>query len=83
MGNHRMEHYHPQVTTTSLIMSEATVVETQRQPTGVIVPWSLDANITTIRVQTIVAPNMDIVKRGVLIGFATKLGSGPNGVLAG
>jgi len=26
---------------------------------------------------------MDIVKRGVLIGFATKLGSGPNGVLAG
>ncbi len=28
-------------------------------------------------------PNIDIVTRGILIGFATKLGSGPDVVLAG
>jgi len=26
---------------------------------------------------------MDVVRRGILIGFVTKLGSGSNGVLAG
>jgi hypothetical protein len=33
-------------------------------------------------VETIVAPNINVVKKGVLIGFATKLGSGSSGVLA-
>jgi len=39
--------------------------------------------ITTTRVETFVAPTMDVVRRGVLIGSTTKLGSGSNGVLAG
>ncbi len=30
----------------------------------------------------VVAPNMDVAKRGILIGFVAKLGSGSNGVLA-
>jgi hypothetical protein len=63
-------------------MLEATIVETQKQHVGIEVPQSLVANITTIEVQTIVPPHMDVVRRGVLIGFATKLGSGSNGVLA-
>ncbi len=32
--------------------------------------------------ETIVAPNIDVLRRKILIGFATKLGSGLNGVLA-
>jgi len=46
MGNHRMEHHQPQVNTTSLIMSKMTIVETQKQPTGVGITQSLDASIT-------------------------------------
>jgi hypothetical protein len=38
--------------------------------------------ITTIGVEMIVAPNMDVVRRGVLIGSTAKLGSGLGGVLA-
>jgi hypothetical protein len=34
-------------------------------------------------VETIVTPNMDVVKRGILIGFVAKLGSGSGGVLTG
>jgi len=30
----------------------------------------------------VVAPTMDVVKRGVLIGYVSKLGSGSNGILA-
>jgi hypothetical protein len=67
MGNHKIEHHHPQVNTTSPIMSKATIVETWRQLVGIIVPQSLTTNIT-IAVQTVVAPNMDVVKRGILIG---------------
>jgi hypothetical protein len=57
-------------------MSEVTIVETRRQSMGIVVPQSLVATITTIGVQIVVAPNMDVIRRGVLIGFATKLGSG-------
>ncbi len=60
-------------------MLEATIVETWRQVVGVVVPQSLDTNIITIGVQTVVVPNMDVV----LIGFVTKLCSGSNGVLEG
>jgi hypothetical protein len=38
--------------------------------------------ITITGVETIVAPNMDFVKKGVILGFASKLGSGLGGVLA-
>jgi len=33
-------------------------------------------------VETVVASNIDVVKRGILIGSAAKLGSGSGGVLA-
>ncbi len=33
--------------------------------------------------EKIVAPNINVVKRGVLIGFAAKLGSGSSGILIG
>jgi hypothetical protein len=39
--------------------------------------------ITTTRVETFVAPTMDVVRRGILIGSTTKLDSGSNGVLVG
>ncbi len=38
--------------------------------------------ITTIRIEMFVAPTMDVVRKGVLIGSTTKLGSGSSGVLA-
>ncbi len=56
-------------------MLEAVVVETWRQHAGVGVTKLVNVSITTTRVEMIVAPNIDVFKRGVLIGFATKLGS--------
>jgi len=55
-------------------VSKAIVVETQKQHVGVGFIQSFDACITTTRVETIVAPNIDVIRRGVLIGFAAKLG---------
>jgi hypothetical protein len=80
MGNHIMEHC-PQVNTTSPIVLEVTIIETQKQPTGVVVTQSLDVGITTTRGETIVVSTMDVVRKGLLIGFATKLSSGSGGVL--
>jgi hypothetical protein len=55
-------------------MLEMITIEAQRQPTKVIITQSLDVGIATTRVETIVAPIMDVVKKGVLIGCATKIG---------
>jgi hypothetical protein len=55
---------------------EAVVFETRKQHVGVGVIQSLDVGITTIGVVMVVVPNIDVVKRGVLIGFVAKLGSG-------
>jgi len=62
-------------------MKEATFVETQKQHVGVGVIQSLDVGITTIGVETVVMPNIDVFKRGVVIGSAAKLGSKLGGVL--
>ncbi len=35
---------------------------------------SLDVGIITTGVETIVAPTMDIVRKGILIGFVKKIG---------
>jgi hypothetical protein len=43
---------------------------------------SLDVGITTTRVETFVAPTMDVVRRGVLTRSTTKMGCGLDGVLA-
>jgi hypothetical protein len=58
------------------------VVETWKQPIGVIVTKSLEVGITTKGVETVVAPIMGVVKRGILIGSIAKLGNGLGGVLA-
>jgi hypothetical protein len=47
------------------------------------VTQSLDVGITTTRIETFVAPSMDVVRRGVLIGSTTKMGNGLDGILAG
>jgi len=46
------------------------------------VTQSLDVGITTTRIETFVAPSMDVVRRGVLIGSITKMGNGLDGILA-
>jgi hypothetical protein len=61
-------------------VSEVAIVETRKQHAGVRVIQSLDVGITTTRVETIIAPNIYVVRRGVLIGSETKLGSGLGGV---
>jgi hypothetical protein len=53
-----------------------TIIKTWRQLVGIDVIQSFNAIITTTRVETIVAPNMNVVKRGIVIGFATNLGHG-------
>ncbi len=63
-------------------MLKVVVVETQRQPIGIIVTQSFDVGITTTRVEMVVVPTIDVAKKGVLIGSATKLGSGLGGVSA-
>ncbi len=63
-------------------MSKTVIVETQRQPTGVGVTQSLDASITITRVEIVVVPNMDVVRKGTLIGCAVKLGNGSDGISA-
>jgi hypothetical protein len=39
--------------------------------------------ITTTRVEKVVVPNMDVVRRGILIRSVAKLGSGSGGVSVG
>ncbi len=80
MGNHILEHRQSCVNTTPLITSKATIVETQKQYVKVGVTQSLGANITTTWVETIVVPNINVVRRGVLIRFVAKLGSRSNGI---
>jgi hypothetical protein len=59
---------------------EAVIVETRKQHVGVGVTQSLGACIITIGVEIVDAPNINVVRRGVLIGSITKLGSGLSGL---
>jgi len=83
MGNHKLEQCQFQVNTISPIVLEAIIVETRKQHVGIKLTQSFNAGITTIREETIVEPNIDVVKRGILIEFIAKLGSGSNGILVG
>ncbi len=80
MGNCRMQHCHSDVNTTPPIMSKTTIVQTQKQHARIGVTQSFGAGITTIGMETVVAPNINVVRRGVLIGSATKLGNGSSGI---
>ncbi len=71
------------MTTISLIVSEVAIVETRKQHVAVGVTQSFDVVITTIRMEIIVVPNLEVVRRGILIGSIANLGSGLDGVLTG
>jgi hypothetical protein len=60
---------------------EVTIFETQKQPTGIGVIQSLNTIVTSIGVETMFVPIMDIVRKGMVIGSATNLGRGLGGVL--
>jgi hypothetical protein len=76
-------HHHPSINTTSPIVSKVAIGETQRQPTRIVIIQSLDVDISTTRVEMVVAPIMDVVKRGVLIGSIEKLGVRLGGISMG
>jgi hypothetical protein len=59
------------------------IVETWRQHVTVKITRSLNAGIITTREEMVVAPNIDVVERGVLIGSIIKLGSRSGGILTG
>jgi hypothetical protein len=61
-------------------MSKVIVVESWKRHAKVGVTQSFDAGITTIGVEMVVASNINVVRKEVLIGFATKLDSGSCGV---
>jgi len=71
------------VNTTSPRVLKATIVETQKQRAIIMVTQSFNAIITTIGVETIIVPNTNVVRRGVVIGFTTNLGHGSSGFLVG
>jgi len=56
------------------------IVETHKQHAEIRIIQSLGANITTIGMEIIVAPNIDVVKREILIIIVAKLGSGLGGI---
>ncbi len=64
-------------------MLEATIVKTRRQHAWVGGTQSLDVGITTAIVEMVIMPNIDVVRRGILIGFVAKLDNGLGGVSTG
>jgi hypothetical protein len=64
-------------------MSKAVVVGTQRQHVRIRITQSLDAGITTIGMEIIVVPNMDVVRKGILIRSITKLANKLGGISVG
>jgi hypothetical protein len=49
------------------------IAKTWKQLVGIDVTQSFNVIITTTRVETIIVPNMNVVRREVVIGFATNL----------
>jgi hypothetical protein len=58
------------------------IAKTWKQLVGIDVTQSFNAIITTTKVETIIVPNMNVVKGGVVIGFATNLSHGSCDFLA-
>jgi len=61
-------------------VSKTTVVKTRKQPTMIEVIQSFNVVITTTGVETIVMPNTNVTKRGIVIGLAINLNYGSNGL---
>jgi len=57
-------------------------IETHKQHVGIGVTQSLGACIISAKVEKIVGPKIDVVRRGVLIRSIAKLGSRSGGVSA-
>ncbi len=81
MGNHIMGHRHTRVNLASPRVLKIIIVIFQSQLTRIEVIQSPNFIITTIGVETMVAPSMNVVKDGVLFGSATNLGNGSGGIL--
>jgi hypothetical protein len=81
MGNHRMGHHHTRVNLASPRVLKIVIVIFRRQLTRIEVIQSPNVIITTIGVETKVAPSMNVVKDGVLFGPAANFGSGSSGIL--
>jgi len=64
-------------------MLEATITKIRRQLIKIKFTQSPNVVITTIGVETMVAPNTNIIKSGILIGSVTNLGNGSGGVSIG
>jgi hypothetical protein len=64
-------------------VSKVAVVVTQRQHVGVRVIQSLNEGITTIGVEMVLVPNIDVIRRGTLIGSTKKMVSRLGGVSVG
>jgi len=63
-------------------VSKVAIVETQTQPIGARVIQSFNIVVIAIGVEMVVALNMDVVRKGMVIISATNLGCGSNGFLA-
>lgn len=82
MGNHVMGHDQTWVNSASPKVLEMTIAEVWKQ-LAKIVTQSLYVVILIIGVETIVAPNTNVVRGGVLIGFVANLGCGSSKVSMG
>jgi hypothetical protein len=63
-------------------VSKLAIVEIWKQIVGIKVTQLFNAVIPTIKVETVVAPNINFVRNGILVGSATNLGHGLGGVSA-
>ncbi len=63
-------------------MLKAIIIEMRKQHAKVGVTQSLNVSITPMGVETVVAPDIDVIKKGTLIRSVAKLGSGSSGVIA-
>ncbi len=52
------------------------IVEFRKRPSRIEVTQSLNTIITTTRVEMVVAPNINVVRGGILIGYVTNVGHG-------
>jgi hypothetical protein len=83
MGNHKMGRHHTRINSASPKVSKATIAQIQKQPVGTKVTKSPNVIITTARVETVVAPSMNVVRGVVLIRSITNLSNGSSGVSIG
>jgi hypothetical protein len=82
MGSHRMGHHQIRINIISPRVLEAIVIKIRRQRVGIKVIQSLTIVIIIAGMEKNFAPNMNIVKRGVVIGSTTNLGHGSDKILA-